>query len=196
MHVGMLQTGGEKMAKSVGNIEPLAEALGTWGRDALVLFFSTGHYRQPLSYTDEALEGARRGVARLREAGRRLPPGPSPAAMAPLRERFLDALADDFGTPAALAAVWEWVREANARADRGEAVGRDDLATMLAVLGLDGVLAQAAPEPDGAALDLLARRQAARAAKDWAEADRLRDELAALGWQVRDAADGATLVPR
>jgi cysteinyl-tRNA synthetase len=196
MHVGMLQTGGEKMAKSVGNIAPLAEALETWGRDALVLFFSTGHYRQPLSYTDEALASARRGVARLREAGRRLPPGPSPPALGPLRERFLDALADDFGTPAALAAVWDWVREANARADRGETVGRDGLAEMLEVLGLEGLLEQAAPQPDDAALDLLARRQSARSAQDWAEADRLRDELAALGWQVRDAADGATLVPR
>ena len=196
MHVGMLQMGGEKMAKSVGNIASLADALEQWGRDALVLFFSTAHYRQPIAYTDDALQQARRGVARLRELGRRLSPGPSPVALAEHVERFFDALADDFGTPAALAALWEWVREANAAADRGETVGRDDLAEMLQVLGLENLLEEAAPEPDAAARELLERREAARAAKDYGEADRLRDELAALGWQVRDGAGGATLVPR
>ncbi|HSD78010.1 MAG TPA: cysteine--tRNA ligase [Solirubrobacteraceae bacterium] len=196
MHVGMLQMGGEKMAKSVGNIASLADALAEWGRDALVLFFSTAHYRQPIAYTPDALAQARRGVARLREAGRRLAAGPSPDALAPHRERFFDALADDFGTPGALAALWEWVREANAAADRGEAVGRADLEAMLAVLGLENLLEEAAPEPDDGARALLARREAARAARDYAEADRLRDALAALGWQVRDGAEGPTLVPR
>jgi cysteinyl-tRNA synthetase len=196
MHVGMLQMSGEKMAKSVGNITSLADALEQWGRDAVVLFFSTAHYRQPIAYTDDALHQARRGVARLRELGRRLAPGPSPIALADHVERFFDALADDFGTPAALAALWEWVREANAAADRGEHVGRDDLAEMLEVLGLENLLEEAAPEPDAAARALLERREAARAAKDYAEADRLRDELAELGWQVRDGAGGATLVAR
>jgi cysteinyl-tRNA synthetase len=196
MHVGMLQLGGEKMAKSVGNIASLSDALDRWGRDALVLFFSTAHYRQPIAYTDEALQQAQRSVGRLREVGRRLVAGPSPDALAAHVERFFDALADDFRTPVALAALWEWVREANAAADRGEAVGRDDLAEMLEVLGLENLLEESAPAPDAAACDLLERREAARAAKDYAEADRLRDELAARGWQVRDGAGGATLVPR
>jgi cysteinyl-tRNA synthetase len=197
MHVGMLQIGEAKMAKSVGNITSLADALARWGRDGLVLFFSTGHYRQPLAYTDDALTQAQRSVARLRELARRLADGPSPTELAGHRERFFAALADDFGTPGALAALWEWVREANARADRGEATGRADLAEMLEVLGLEDVLAaEAGDGPDAAAEDLLRRRQDARAARDWAEADRLRDELAARGWQVRDGADGATLVPR
>jgi cysteinyl-tRNA synthetase len=196
MHVGMLQLGGEKMAKSIGNIASLHDAVQQWGRDALVLFFSTAHYRQPIAYTDEALQQAQRSVARLREVGRRLTRGPSPVALAPHVERFFDALADDFGTPGALAALWEWVREANAAADRGETVGRDDLAEMLGVLGLENLLEEAAPEPDAEALEMLARREAARDAKDYAEADRLRDALAARGWQVRDGAGGATLVPR
>jgi cysteinyl-tRNA synthetase len=196
MHVGMLQMGGEKMAKSVGNITSLADALAQWGRDALVLFFSTAHYRQPIAYTDDALQQARRSVARLREASRRLVAGPSPEALRRHTVRFFDALADDFGTPAALAALWEWVREANGAADRGEPVGRDDLAEMLEVLGLDNLLEEAAPEPDDVDRALLERREAARAARDYAEADRLRDKLAERGWQVRDGAQGATLVRR
>ena len=93
--------------------------------------------------------------------------------------------------------VWEWVTEANRRADRGEPVGDRDLRELLGTLALDELLD--APQdagPGADALDLLRRREAARAARDFAEADRLRDELAALGWQVRDAADGPTLVPR
>src|SRR3954449_11533526 len=77
MHNGMLvRPGGDKMAKSVGNITPLHEAIATWGRDALVLFFSGGHYRQPLAWNDDALRQAQAGVKRLRELARRLPDGP------------------------------------------------------------------------------------------------------------------------
>src|SRR5215208_4972044 len=111
MHNGMLQLGGEKMAKSVGNIESLADALERWGRDALLLLFSQAHYRQPMQYSEETLGAAQAGVRRIREAGRRLRPGASPEDMAPLRERFFAALADDFNTAEALGAVWEWVRE-------------------------------------------------------------------------------------
>jgi cysteinyl-tRNA synthetase len=195
-HNGMLQTSGEKMAKSVGNIASLPEALDAFGRDALLLFFSSGHYRQPIQFDDTARERAQASVRRIREVARRLVPGPSPAELAARKEAFFAALADDFNTPRALAEVWEWISEANRRADRGEATGEADLREMLAILGLDNLLdAEAgATGPDAAALELLARRQAARAAKDWAEADRLRDELAALGWQVRDSAGGAELV--
>jgi cysteinyl-tRNA synthetase len=197
MHNGMLQTGGEKMAKSVGNIASLPEALDAFGRDALLLFFSSAHYRQPIQFDDAARERAQASVRRIREVGRRLGPGPSPEGLAARKEAFFAALADDFNTPRALAEVWEWISEANRRADRGEATGAADLREMLAILGLENLLDAEAGGggPDAAALELLKRRQAARAAKDWAEADRLRDELAALGWQVRDSAGGAELVP-
>jgi cysteinyl-tRNA synthetase len=192
MHNGMLQLGGEKMAKSVGNIESLADALERWGRDAIILLFVSAHYRQPMQYSEETLGAARTGVRRLREAARLLAPGPSPEDMAPLKERFFAALADDFRTPEALAAVWDWVRESNRRGG----VGGDDLREMLGVLALDNLLTAdaAGDRPDGDAQELLARREAARAARDWAEADRLRDELAAQGWQVRDSAAGPELV--
>jgi cysteinyl-tRNA synthetase len=195
MHNGMVRLEGEKMAKSVGNIFLLHEALAAHGRDALIAYFCAGHYRQPIAYSAERLEEAARSVARIREAGRRLVPGPSPAELAPLREAFFDALADDFNTPRALAAVFDWVREANRRS---QAVGDADLREMLGVLALDGLLdADAGAEgPDEAAQELLARREAARAVRDYATADALRDELAALGWEVRDSAHGPALIPR
>jgi len=201
MHNGMLQTGEDKMAKSVGNIALLPEVLEAYGRDALIAFFCSGHYRQPIRFGDEAMKQAVATVRRIREAARRLASGePTPTDLAPLKERFFAALADDFTTPQALAAVFDWIREANRRADAGESVGDADLREMLQVLALDNLLdADAAggedgPDPD--ALELLERREVARREKDWAQADRLRDELGARGWTVRDGATGAELVRR
>jgi cysteinyl-tRNA synthetase len=198
VHNGMVRLEGEKMAKSVGNIFLLHEALAAHGRDALIAYFCAGHYRQPIAYSDARLSEAARSVERIKDAGRRRVAGGSPGVQGALRVAFFDALADDFNTPRALATVFEWVREANRRAETGEQVGDTDLREMLGVLALEHVLdADAhAGGPDAPALELLERRQAARAAKQFAEADRLRDELAALGWEVRDSADGATLVPR
>ena len=193
MHNGMLQMAGEKMAKSVGNIASLAQALDDWGRDALVMLLCSGHYRQPIQYSDETLHQARQAARRFSEVARRLHVGPSPPDMGAFTQRFFAALADDFNTPQALAAAHEWVTEANRRGGTGDG----DLREMLAVLGLESLLDGAAHEgqPDGAALELLERRQAARAQRDFARADRLRDELAAAGWQVRDSPSGAELVP-
>ncbi len=198
VHNGMVRLEGEKMAKSVGNIFLLHEALAAHGRDALILYFCGGHYRQPIAYSEERLSEAARSVERIRDAGRRLVPGGSPAELAPLRAAFFDALAEDFNTPRALATVFEWVREANRRAEAGELVGDADLREMLAVFALDALLDAdaAAGVPDAAAQALLEQRESARAARDFAAADRLRDELAALGWEVRDGAAGPTLVPR
>jgi len=200
MHNGMLQMAGggedDKMSKSAGNIALLPDVLGTYGRDAVVAFFCSAHYRQPLKFTPEALEQAVATVRRLRELGRRLTAGPSPQELAGEKERFFAALADDFTTPEALAAVFAWARDANRRLDAGETVGDADLREMLGVLALENLLDGDADAdgPDAAAQELLARREAAREAKDWAQADRLRDELAALGWTVRDGAAGAELV--
>ncbi|MGZ6640374.1 MAG: cysteine--tRNA ligase [Solirubrobacteraceae bacterium] len=191
MHNGMLQMGGEKMAKSVGNIATLAEVLDRFGRDALVMFFAGAHYRQPVQFGEERMAEAAARVARVREAARRLAPGPSPEELAPLRERFFAALADDFNTPTALAALFDWVREANRREP---GTGDADLREMLGVLGLENLLDAGQDGADPEARALLERREAARAGKDWAEADRLRDELAARGWQVRDGAAGPELV--
>jgi len=191
MHNGMLQMGAEKMAKSVGNVALLHEVLEAYGRDAVIMYFVGGHYRQPVAFDDEAMGQAGARVRRVREAGRRLVDGASPADMAAFKERFFEALRDDFNTPAALAAAFEWIREANSRSD----VGRDDLVEMLRVLGLDNLLEPETAEAGEEAQELLRAREEARAAKDFAQADRLRDELRAHGWEVRDGPTGPELVP-
>jgi cysteinyl-tRNA synthetase len=192
VHNGMVRFGEGKMAKSVGNVRPLGEELDRWGRDALLMYFVSGHYRQPVAYSDSELEQAQARVHRVREAARRLHEGPSPEDLAPLRDRFFDALAEDFNTAAALAALFDWVREANKREDVGDAHLRE----MLDVLGLVNLLeVEDAPEPDAEAHELARRREEARAQRDFAEADRLRNELRAAGWEVRDSPDGPELIP-
>ena len=107
-------------------------------------------------------------------------------------ESFREALADDFNTPRALAEVFELVGEAN----RGEAPGAaDTVLEMLTLLGLES-LAEAEQGADEEAEGLLAEREEARAAKDFGRADEIRDRLAELGWEVRDGAEGARLVPK
>jgi cysteinyl-tRNA synthetase len=192
VHNGMVRLDSEKMAKSVGNIFVLHEALERYGRDTLIMYFCGGHYRQPIDFDAERLEEAAARVQRVREAGRRLVPGSSPAFSTPLRERFFDALANDFNTPRALAAVFDWVREANRAA---EPVGSADLDGMLSVLALGNLLVPAQASVPADALALRDARERAREARDYAEADRLRERLRALGWEVRDGPAGPELLP-
>jgi len=191
MHNGMLELVGEKMSKSVGNIRGLHEVLDQVGGDVLVLYFSGGHYRQPLAFSDERLEDARRSAERIRDAARRLVEGPSPEALRTHRDAFFAALRDDFNTAEALASLYGWIREAN-RSE--EPVGNADLKEMLDVLGLEGLMV-AGEGPTAEATELAQQREQARHDKDWAEADRLRDALLAMGWIVRDGPDGPELVP-
>jgi cysteinyl-tRNA synthetase len=190
MHNGMLQLASEKMSKSVGNIRGLGEVIDAVGGEVLVLYFSGGHYRQPIAFSDERLEDAARAAARIREAGRRLVPGDSPEDLAEHRDAFFDALADDFNTARALAALYAWIREANQR----EGVGDAHLREMLEVLGLEALL-EDAEGPPAEAVELAGRRAEARATRDFAESDRLRDELRGMGWEVRDGPEGQELVP-
>src|ERR1700684_3555865 len=92
MHNGMIQFTGEKMAKSVGNIALLHDVLDQYGAEAVVMYLISGHYRQPLAFSQAALEQAGANVSRIREAGRWLSPGESPSGLGGLRERFFDAL--------------------------------------------------------------------------------------------------------
>jgi cysteinyl-tRNA synthetase len=192
MHNGMVRLDSEKMAKSVGNIFVLHDALKAYGRDALIMYFCGGHYRQPIDFDEDRLEQAAGNVRRVREAARQLVPGPSPAWSAPLRERFFDALADDFNTPAALAAVFTWVRQANSAEGP---VGEGDLREMLAVLALENLLEPEVVEAPAEVIELRDARERARATRDWEAADRIRGQLRELGWEVRDSADGPELRP-
>jgi cysteinyl-tRNA synthetase len=193
VHNGMIRLDQEKMSKSVGNIFLLGNALDAYGRDALVMYFLGGHYRQPIEFDEARLEEATARLARIRDAGRRLTPGDSPEWSAPIKGRFFDALANDFNTPKALAAVAAWVTEAFKHP--AGTVGDADLREMLGVFALENVLDAEAP-PSEAAVELLDAREAARAERDFATADRIRDELRELGWVVRDGADGPELIPR
>jgi cysteinyl-tRNA synthetase len=212
MHNGMIETGTEKMSKSDGNIFQLSEALDRYGRATVVAYLISGHYRQPLAFGPEQMEQAAAGVERLRNFFRESQVGgggsgevspsqqrggsveTSPDPPAARLAAFKDALADDFNTPRAMAEAFELVGEAN----RGD-VCREEAATvlreMLELVGL-GSLAEEGEGADAAAEALLAEREQARAAKDFERADAIRDELAELGWEVRDSAEGAHLVAK
>ncbi|HLH64935.1 MAG TPA: cysteine--tRNA ligase [Solirubrobacteraceae bacterium] len=192
VHVGMVRLHSEKMSKSQGNVFMLGDALDRYGAQSLLMYFCAGHYRQPLEYDELRLREAAARAQGIRNAARRLIDGDSPEWSAPLRERFLDALAADFNTPRALAAVADWVRRANAAAPA--TVGNRDLREMLHLLGLESLLDVPAAAVDERAGALVAERERARAARDWQLADRLRDRLRELGWEVRDSPEGPQLV--
>ena len=189
----MVQMGDEKMAKSVGNIRLLHGALDEFGRDALLMWIVGAHYRKPVAYSEEALEEAARAVARVREALRRLDPGAP--GLDELVEPFFDALADDFNTPQARALLFDWVAEANRRIDAGDAVGPGRLPELLYALGLETLLEGEDDAPEELQ-QLAAERDEARAARDFARADELRDRLTEAGWEIRDTPEGARLVRR
>jgi cysteinyl-tRNA synthetase len=192
MHNGMIQFTGEKMAKSVGNIALLHEVLAQYGAEAVVMYLVSGHYRQPLAFSTAILEQARANVNRIREAARRLSPGPSPADLDPLRDRFFESLARDFNTPEALAVLNEWIREATS--PMWDSPGNAHLMEMLEVLGLSQLLAPTEQAPSDVR-ELAEQRQQARGARDFQEADRIREELRQRGWDIRDGPEGPELIP-
>ena len=177
MHNGMLTFAGEEMHKSVGNDVSLSAALDRWGRETLLTFFLTGHWRKPLEYSEAALESASARAERFRDVFR----APSEPAPAGAWERFAAALDDDFNTPAALAVMHEW-RD------------HDLLRRGLAIFGLES-LAEADEAPDDV-VALAVQRLSMRATGDFAEADRLRSQIEEAGWDVRDEADTFRLVRR
>ncbi len=180
MHNGMLEFGGEKMSKSLGNDVSLRNVLDTWGREVALLFFMTAHWRKPIDFTDATLAQAKAQVETLRNFFVDNPPDGEPSE----QERLAAALDDDFNTPDALALFHDW-------RSRGLAA---DLHAGLALFGLGSLGERDEAPPEVVAL--AEQRQAAREAKDFAEADRLRDAIAELGWEVRDVAGGFELVRR
>ncbi|HSC91021.1 MAG TPA: cysteine--tRNA ligase [Gaiellaceae bacterium] len=175
MHNGMLRFVGEKMSKSLGNVTTLRDAIDEWGRETLLLFFLGAHWRKPVDFSEETLAQARARADGFREVFR----NPSQPAPEGAWERFGAALDDDFDTPAALAVMHEW---------------RDHelLRRALGVFGLDSLAEEEAAPPEVVAL--AEARESARAARDFGEADRLRGEIAAVGWEVRDEPGGFRLV--
>jgi cysteinyl-tRNA synthetase len=175
MHNGMLRFTGEKMSKSLGNVTTIREALDEHGRETLLLFLMTGHWRKPLDFSEATIAQAAAQAESFRNVFR------SPSEPVGEWAPFEAALEDDFNTPEALAVMHGWRDHELLR--RG-----------LDVFGLAS-LAEADQAPADV-IELARARQGARATRDFAEADRLRDELAERGWEVRDAADGFRLVRR
>jgi cysteinyl-tRNA synthetase len=191
MHGEFLTMADAKMAKSTGNVIRVAD-LPAMGYDPIAFRYLalTAHYRSKLDFTEAAMHAAASGLARLRRAVATAPAESvdlTTEPMASIRARFTDAIADDLGTPRALAVA----QSVAAATDLTDAQRRALLLDFDRVLGLslDAPAPVEAPLPEGAA-ELLERRAAARAARDWAASDALRNELAALGVDVRDTPDG------
>ncbi|MEX1103076.1 MAG: DALR domain-containing protein, partial [Dehalococcoidia bacterium] len=199
MHNALLQMGGEKMAKSLGNIIKLDDALDQFGSDAVRLFILQSHYRTPLTYSEDALEAAGAGAERLRSAAfasgpRRDDAGPPPDPE-PFRERFVAAMEDDLGTAQAIAVLHELAREVNRARDEG----RDYVPAQQCLRELAGVIGLTLKAPESKVREakpfvdlLVSLRGELRAAKQFALADRVRDGLLELGVELRDGPDGTT----
>jgi cysteinyl-tRNA synthetase len=209
MHNGMLRLTGEKMSKSVGNIEGLAEAIERVGRETLLVFFAQAHYRSPVDYADATLEQASAAAAGLREAlrnARRYAAAAGGGRDEAIREqaqaafeRFAASMADDLDTPRALAELHGLARALNTAVAAGiadpsaVADAADLLVRALDVLGLASL--DRGIEASAEALALAEERAAARAEGDYARADELRNRIAALGFSVRDTPQGPQVVP-
>jgi cysteinyl-tRNA synthetase len=177
-HNGMLQFTGEKMSKSSGKVETIREALDKWGREAILVFFLTASWRKPIDYSEETMTQAGARLETLRNAFTLAAAEHDESGW----QAFADALNDDFDTPAALAVMHDW-------ASRGQL---ELLQRGLAVFGLESVAVRA--EAPAEIVELAERRGRARAERDFETSDRLRDELAAAGWRMRDRSDGYDLV--
>ena len=219
MHVGFVRLNEEKMSKSLGNFFTVREVLKKFDPEVVRYFILGSHYRSPLDYSDENLQGAKTALTRLylalkdlpamsrdvpvsREAGSRERPAGEGGAAAAYEEKFHAAMNDDFNTPGALAVLFELARDINKL--------REDDTAAAAPLGaalrrLGGVLGLLQHDPQaflrGGAADglsdaqieaLIVRRSEARQNKNWAESDRLRDELKAQGVILEDTAGRTT----
>jgi cysteinyl-tRNA synthetase len=195
IHSGMVEISGEKMSKSLGNFRTLAAALDAHGARAFRLAVLQTHYRKAMELGDDELTTAASGVARLDALARRAGGAGIGPAGAPIdddrRDHFARSMDDDFGTPGATAVVFDAVGSANQAIDAGDAARAASLfATVTELAGVLG-LTIAAGTGDDAGIDaLVAERDAARAARDFATADRIRDELSGLGITLEDGAAG------
>ena len=204
MHNHWVTMAGEKMSKSLGNVLSIDNMLETVRPVELRYYLGSAHYRSVLEYSPAALQEAAAGYRRIEDFVARASGG-EPVAVGEWTPAFADAMNEDFGVPKALAEIHNTVRAGNKALADGDAALARDLAgavrAMTAVLGIDpGEWASVSAGTSGAAeaaLDVLVqaeleRRAQARADKDWATADEVRDRLAAAGIDVTDTADGAT----
>ncbi len=219
MHNGFVRVNEEKMSKSLGNFFTVREILARYRPEEVRYFILTSQYRSPLNYDEEHLENARAALTRLYTALRGLPEA-KPAGAEAFAERFEAAMDDDFNTPEALAVLFELVREVNRARAESEAQAAGPGAELRRLGGILGLLQGDADEylkGKGAAVDatietptveagasqrpslsedqleaLIRHRAEARQARNWAESDRIRDQLKAAGVILEDGPEGTT----
>lgn len=200
MHAGYLQINKEKMSKSLGNFFTIRDVLQNHHPEVMRYFFMTSHYRSPLAYSEEALLQAHSALERFYTALRGLPAGVA-THDSDFEKRFIDAMNDDFNTPIAVSILFDIAHEIHRVRDKdiNQAAALGALLKKLGgVLGVlqnnpDVFLQSGNKDVDASQIEqLIAARREARANKNWAESDRIRDELASMSVVLEDGAQGTT----
>jgi cysteinyl-tRNA synthetase len=196
MHNGLLRMGEDKMSKSLGNLITIRDALKKYSADALRIFILSSFYRNPLTYTEAALEAAQGGAERLmRVTARENPNGKGKALNAqPYYDRFIEAMDDDFNTPQAIATLFDLARDINKAEENNQNANkaRGMLKELGGVLGLTFKEVGTAVDPmlEARINQLIKARATAREAKDWQRADEIREEINTLGIILEDKPTG------
>ena len=208
LHNGFINVDNRKMSKSLGNFFTVREAAGVYGYDCIRMFMLMSHYRSPLNYSTDVLEQAQAALDRLRTArdnldffaenGRDGDMSPEDAAFVQgldkYRQRFVEVMDDDFNTADAVSVIFELVRDVNAAvspaADPSKALAKACRDIFLELSDVLGIPFGQEDDLDAEIEGQIAARQAARKAKNWAEADRIRDELKATGIILEDTPQG------
>ena len=201
MHAGAVRVDGEKMSKSLGNFFTIREVLEKYHPEVVRYLLVSSHYRSPINYSEDSLKEAKGALERFYNGLKGLPQA-QPAGGEAFVERFGAAMDDDFNSPEACAVLFEMIREVNrlresdVQAAAGLAAQLKQLAGVLGVLQLqpdDFLKAGAEGKVDAAEVDaLIAARLQARADKNWAESDRIRDQITAMGVVLEDGKGGTT----
>ena len=199
MHNGLLRLGEEKMSKSLGNLVTIKEALKKYSADAVRIFVLGSYYRSPLTYSEEALAAAERGAERLRQSVRveaaetGVKKDVGQIDVAAYRQRFMDAMDDDFGTAQAIATLFDLVRDINRVRDEGNSV----VPAVQLLVELSGVMGLTLKEPERVSVhseqsieELITRRRELRQAKQWQLADDVRKQLDDMGITIEDTSKG------
>jgi cysteinyl-tRNA synthetase len=194
MHNGFLQLGADKMSKSLGNLVTIKQALERNSADAIRLFIISSYYRMPLRYSVEALDAAETGIERMKQALKAEGKAGGEALNAePFKARFIEAMDDDFSAPQAVAAMFELVREINRGSEKDMDIVRAQQ-VLKELAGVIGFTLQENKKLDQAQqekiLELISRRNEHRKAKEWKQADEVRDQLLKMGIAIEDTPKG------